>query len=104
MSGGDPCASSFVASLEELQDQTEPKKTFNNACGWLIKKCVFNGSRLLMLWCVVSESATRGPQDGYPYDVTVTRKENEGFGFVIISSVTRAGSVIGKLLVSQSIS
>ena len=32
----------------------------------------------------------------YPYDVTVTRHENEGFGFVIISSVTRAGSVIGE--------
>ena len=33
----------------------------------------------------------------YPYDVTVTRRENEGFGFVIISSVTKSGSVIGML-------
>lgn len=33
---------------------------------------------------------------GYPYDVTVTRRENEGFGFVIISSVNKIGSTIGK--------
>ena len=42
------------------------------------------------------------PAQSYPYDVTVTRRENEGFGFVIISSVTRAGSVIGKLLAVTS--
>ena len=30
-----------------------------------------------------------------PFEVTVTRRENEGFGFVIISSVTRVGSMIG---------
>lgn len=34
----------------------------------------------------------------YPYDVTVTRNESEGFGFVIISSVTRAGSTIGEYI------
>lgn len=34
---------------------------------------------------------------GYPYDVTITRRENEGFGFVIISSLNKAGSTIGKL-------
>lgn len=34
----------------------------------------------------------------YPYDVTVVRRENEGFGFVIISSVTRAGSTIGRII------
>ena len=31
----------------------------------------------------------------YPYDVRVVRRENEGFGFVIISSVNKTGSVIG---------
>ncbi|XP_063219492.1 membrane-associated guanylate kinase, WW and PDZ domain-containing protein 1 isoform X3 [Bacillus rossius redtenbacheri] len=35
---------------------------------------------------------------GYPYDVTVTRRENEGFGFVIISSVNKAGSTIGRII------
>jgi hypothetical protein len=35
---------------------------------------------------------------GYPFDVTVTRRENEGFGFVIISSVNKAGSTIGENL------
>ena len=35
---------------------------------------------------------------GYPYDVTVSRLENEGFGFVIISSVSRAGSTIGRII------
>ena len=39
----------------------------------------------------------RGPET-YPYDVTVTRRENEGFGFVIISSVSRAGSTIGRII------
>lgn len=36
------------------------------------------------------------PDISYPYNVTVTRRENEGFGFVIISSVNKAGSTIGK--------
>ncbi|KAJ1526097.1 hypothetical protein ONE63_009262 [Megalurothrips usitatus] len=35
---------------------------------------------------------------GYPYDVTVTRRENEGFGFVIISSVNKVGSTIGRII------
>nr|CAD7431146.1 unnamed protein product [Timema monikensis] len=35
---------------------------------------------------------------GYPYDVTVTRRESEGFGFVIISSVNKAGSTIDRIL------
>lgn len=33
------------------------------------------------------------------YDVVVNRSENEGFGFVIISSVNKAGSTIGKCVV-----
>lgn len=32
------------------------------------------------------------------YDVTVNRRETEGFGFVIISSVTKSGSVIGEFI------
>merc|ERR1712077_108505 len=39
-----------------------------------------------------------GMTPGYPYDVTVSRLENEGFGFVIISSVSRAGSTIGRII------
>lgn len=34
----------------------------------------------------------------YPYDVTVSRRENEGFGFVIISSASRIGSTIGRII------
>ncbi|GFR31742.1 membrane-associated guanylate kinase, WW and PDZ domain-containing protein 1, partial [Trichonephila clavata] len=33
-----------------------------------------------------------------PYDVTVTRNANEGFGFVIISSVSKSGSTIGRII------
>ena len=44
-----------------------------------------------------SDGYGRGPET-YPYDVTVTRRENEGFGFVIISSVSRAGSTIGRII------
>lgn len=35
--------------------------------------------------------------NGQTYDVIVHRNENEGFGFVIISSVNKIGSTIGKL-------
>lgn len=34
----------------------------------------------------------------YPYDITVSRMENEGFGFVIISSLNKAGSTIGRII------
>lgn len=30
------------------------------------------------------------------FDVALTRKDGEGFGFVIVSSVTKAGSIVGK--------
>ncbi|KAG8191530.1 hypothetical protein JTE90_019594 [Oedothorax gibbosus] len=33
-----------------------------------------------------------------PYEVTVTRNANEGFGFVIISSVSSSGSTIGRII------
>ena len=41
----------------------------------------------------------RGVEAGsmYPYDVVVMRRETEGFGFVIISSVTKGVSFIGSL-------
>ena len=44
-----------------------------------------------------SAMMTNGSQH-YPYDVSVSRLENEGFGFVIISSVSRAGSTIGRII------
>nr|XP_022295952.1 membrane-associated guanylate kinase, WW and PDZ domain-containing protein 3-like isoform X10 [Crassostrea virginica] len=37
-----------------------------------------------------------GHAEMYPYDVLVTRRETEGFGFVIISSISKMGSVIGE--------
>lgn len=39
-----------------------------------------------------------GQSEMYPYDVLVTRRETEGFGFVIISSISKMGSVIGKII------
>lgn len=36
------------------------------------------------------------PPHAQTYDVVVNRNENEGFGFVIISSVNKAGSTIGE--------
>ncbi|XP_052260917.1 membrane-associated guanylate kinase, WW and PDZ domain-containing protein 2-like isoform X4 [Dreissena polymorpha] len=36
--------------------------------------------------------------DDYPYDVIVNRREQEGFGFIIISSVSKAGSTIGEFI------
>ncbi|XP_064114298.1 uncharacterized protein LOC135220771 isoform X4 [Macrobrachium nipponense] len=41
-----------------------------------------------------TELHNRSLEMQYPYDVEVTRRENEGFGFVIISSVTKSGSTI----------
>ena len=40
----------------------------------------------------------RSMELSFPYDITVTRREDEGFGFVIISSVTKAGSTIGRII------
>jgi len=31
----------------------------------------------------------------YPYDVTLNRREHEGFGFVLVSSSTKSGATIG---------
>lgn len=38
--------------------------------------------------------------ESFPYDVVVSRDEGEGFGFVIISSLNKTGSVIGNSSVS----
>ena len=43
-------------------------------------------------------SGSVAPTVTYPYDITVSRRENEGFGFVIISSASRAGSTIGRII------
>ena len=43
-------------------------------------------------------SGSVAPTVSYPYDITVSRRENEGFGFVIISSASRAGSTIGRII------
>jgi hypothetical protein len=53
---------------------------------------------VIKLFCVQLSDVTKysRPDVSYPYNVTVTRRENEGFGFVIISSVNKAGSTIGK--------
>ena len=59
---------------------------------------------VLSVFIVIAESyrdpvGQQGPGPSiYPYDVTVSRLENEGFGFVIISSVSRAGSTIGRII------
>ena len=40
--------------------------------------------------------ANGAPSRAYPYQVQVLRRQNEGFGFVIISSVNKNGSTIGR--------
>ncbi|XP_063606397.1 uncharacterized protein LOC134781224 isoform X6 [Penaeus indicus] len=45
-----------------------------------------------------SELHNRSLEMQFPYDIQVTRRENEGFGFVIISSVTKSGSTIGRII------
>ena len=40
----------------------------------------------------------------YPYDVKIARKEDEGFGFIILSSVSEAGSfIVGKYQVFYNV-
>lgn len=58
---------------------------------------LFNSFVNFISFCFVDSTLLR-PEIRYPYDVTVTRRENEGFGFVIISSSNKAGSAIGILL------
>ncbi|XP_022836439.1 membrane-associated guanylate kinase, WW and PDZ domain-containing protein 1 isoform X2 [Spodoptera litura] len=46
----------------------------------------------------VQYDTTAGGWSSVPYDVTVTRNEGEGFGFVVISSANKATSTIGQLI------
>ena len=50
----------------------------------------------------VSDVTANSHGTTYPYDVTVTRRETEGFGFVIISSVTKSGSTLGEFIGTYS--
>lgn len=43
----------------------------------------------------ISNSTKRHFDIEYPYDVTLTKKDKEGFGFVVISSLNK-GPTIGK--------
>lgn len=39
------------------------------------------------------------PPPTQTYDVIVARRENEGFGFIIVSSVNRVGAVLGEFCI-----
>jgi len=45
----------------------------------------------------ISNSTKQHLDIEYPYDVTLTKKDKEGFGFVVISSLNK-GPTIGKWL------
>lgn len=48
------------------------------------------------LYIIDISSSTKQHLDiEYPYDVTLTKKDKEGFGFVVISSLNK-GPTIGK--------
>ncbi|XP_076333110.1 membrane-associated guanylate kinase, WW and PDZ domain-containing protein 1-like isoform X2 [Tachypleus tridentatus] len=68
----------------------------------LVRNAALNGRVTLRIRRRVSSleplNHTKSTEKMYPYDITLTRKENEGFGFVIISSVGKAGSAIGKIV------
>ena len=53
------------------------------------------GSAVYPTASTTSSAALTNP---YPYDVTVERQENEGFGFVIVSSVAKKGLTIGRII------
>ncbi|XP_059171785.1 membrane-associated guanylate kinase, WW and PDZ domain-containing protein 1-like isoform X2 [Physella acuta] len=57
----------------------------------LMTNAALNGRVTLSIRRVLGPDLGNGPQ--YPYDVVVSRRENEGFGFVIISSVNKGASV-----------
>ncbi|XP_068228400.1 uncharacterized protein [Palaemon carinicauda] len=67
----------------------------------LMSAAATQGRVTLTLRRVMSTSTelhNRSLEMQYPYDIEVTRRENEGFGFVIISSVTKSGSTIGRII------
>lgn len=47
------------------------------------------------MWIDISNPTKRHFDIEYPYDVTLTKKDKEGFGFVVISSLNK-GPTIGK--------
>lgn len=61
---------------------------------WLIYVLIYS-------FFLFAELHNRSMEMQFPYDLQVTRRENEGFGFVIISSVTKSGSTIGMLCVKR---
>lgn len=81
------------------------KMPFKNQSNYSVKKRTKRVYTLLPLRkcanTIVSsflvDNAMLRPEVRYPYDVTINRQENEGFGFVIISSLNKAGSAIGRL-------
>jgi len=51
---------------------------------------------IYILYIIDISSSTKQHLDiEYPYDVTLTKKDKEGFGFVVISSLNK-GPTIGK--------
>lgn len=68
----------------------------DNLC--ILCVCDIYVCRITLTFIILSELHNRSLEMQFPYDITVTRRENEGFGFVIISSVTKSGSTIGMSL------
>lgn len=58
---------------------------------------IYPPSAHVPMYGVQYDTATGG-WASVPYDVTVTRNEGEGFGFVVISSANKATSTIGQLI------
>ncbi|XP_055881306.1 membrane-associated guanylate kinase, WW and PDZ domain-containing protein 1-like isoform X5 [Biomphalaria glabrata] len=66
----------------------------------LMTNAALNGRVTLTIRRVLGPetSASQGSVPQYPYDVVVSRRENEGFGFVIISSVNKSGASVDEYI------
>ncbi|KAH9490578.1 Membrane-associated guanylate kinase, WW and PDZ domain-containing protein 1, partial [Bulinus truncatus] len=62
----------------------------------LMTNAALNGRVTLTIRRVLGPETSTSPQ--YPYDVVVSRRENEGFGFVIISSVNKSGASVDEYI------
>ncbi|KAH7947810.1 hypothetical protein HPB52_015950 [Rhipicephalus sanguineus] len=80
----------IVADLISALSWETVSESLSSRCRWALE------SELSSL--VDSPHRLNNCEVTYPYNVTVMRHENEGFGFVIISSVGKAGSTIGRII------
>ncbi|XP_041347543.1 membrane-associated guanylate kinase, WW and PDZ domain-containing protein 1-like isoform X3 [Gigantopelta aegis] len=79
-------------------DQVSVLNTSHRRVVQLMGAAARNGRVTLAIRRWIGPCSDLNTTAAFPYDVNVTRRETEGFGFVIISSVTKSGTTVGEFI------